>query len=80
MMSFLLRDNANPIHKLERLFEVGEFEFALQMVGFDDIPTRHVFLKDFNGRTFKCGDIPATWDAFFLSETFGHGNSLAATG
>jgi hypothetical protein len=72
MMSLLLGDGADTIHKIERLLEIGEAELTLEVMLFHDIPLGNLIVKWFQLFAFQRRNASPARSAEFIGKLFSH--------
>ena len=73
MMSLLFGHRSDAVDELERLLEVGELKFAVNVVVLHDGPPGNDLMKFLQFRTPECRDASAAGHAFLVGKMFGHG-------
>lgn len=72
MMSLLFGERANPIYKVERLFEIGELEFAAKVMFRGDRPCGNAPVEFLEFLAFERRNTSAARYAVFVGKLFAH--------
>src|SRR5580692_10201943 len=72
MVPFLLSDITDAIHEGQRLVEIGEAKFAMQVMLVRNVPLRNLLVKCLQLCALQGGYFSAAGDAFLVSKMFGH--------
>jgi hypothetical protein len=72
MVSLLLGYRANAVYEFERLLEVGEFEFAMQVMLFVNRPLWNTSVQFLQLQALDRRNASAAGNAGFVGKLFGH--------